>query len=250
MKRKVTDTGNKPRKYITAKKKKTHNNKVKNVLNVVPKIKQEIKVVDNFNSTNVIDFQPNTNWFCLNACQVGTTMFTRVGRKIAIKSIRVRGYIWPDVTVASDSLPDNIRINVIYDRQSNGAVPVYGDVFQDYLTTGGTSINDCSNPNPTNFERFVVLYDQTKTYNNTSNTVVNTEASRNTTNTSQPLFFDVYLPLKGLETIYKTVGGTYSDISTGTLWLKFTARGGWNQDNRANYSMKATWTSRMRYYDN
>lgn len=73
---------------------------------------------------------------------VGATQ--RIGRKIRIKSVVMRGRV--ELGVAANNANSAYTIDFIWDKQSNGVTPTVGSIY-----TGSTAI---SLPNPDNDERF------------------------------------------------------------------------------------------------
>lgn len=231
------------------KKKKAKNEyfktKISNVLNNVSTKGPELKSRDIYWSSDKVVFD-NNEWTPLNVVQTGTNFFNRIGKSITMKSIRIKGYVWPDVDELGSELPEVIRMSVIYDRQPSGAGSIqYTDVYKDYKTDGSTISTEISSPNPVYFERFAVLLDEHLTYNNTSNGSDLNNYTVNTTNTSQGIYFDKYVPLKGLLTNYSNDAGV---ITTGALWINFQARYDWSEVDPS-HCMKYSFSARLRFYD-
>ena len=87
--------------------------------------------------------------FILNAMATGTTASTRVGRRITMKSLLVKGSFSMAPTTTG-STP--VRVLIVYDKQTNGAAPVATDVV---LT------DEIHSPmNLSNSHRFVTLMDE------------------------------------------------------------------------------------------
>ncbi len=67
-----------------------------------------------------------------NLIAQGVTESTRVGRKCIIKKIDWKISITlPASTSAAGGTPDSVRIQLILDKQANGAVPVVADIMED-----------------------------------------------------------------------------------------------------------------------
>jgi len=82
----------------------------------------------------------------LNLVPQGTTESQRIGRKITIKSIAIKGYIEGNGVASTAQL---VQMNLILDKQCNGAAAAYNDVYV------SNSIN--AHRNMANSERFDVL---------------------------------------------------------------------------------------------
>lgn len=62
---------------------------------------------------------------CINVCSQGTSLGTRVGREIQMLSVQIKGYFYPTGAHAGGM----VFWSLVYDRQSNGAVPDWDDVY-------------------------------------------------------------------------------------------------------------------------
>jgi len=119
---------------------------------------------------------------------VGAALNQRIGRKISMKSIKidisfhpsispsvVTGFtstnaevgLYPTTTQQSGSLISNVRVMLVYDRQTNGANVNYADVLAPLggSGVGGSSsqVGVCSSNNLNNRSRFLTLFDKTYT---------------------------------------------------------------------------------------
>lgn len=176
------------------------------------------------------------NYVVFNTMVNGAELYQRVGRKIYMKSLHLRGNIFNTATAAQD----NGRIIVFYDSQPNAAILGIGDLIKDSNAAAATT--GFSHLNLNNRERFKILRD----FNITLPSV--TLAMAVQTNVGQydqdnNFTINMHIKLKGLEAIFNaTNGGTIADITSGALIAVFVSN---NQSN--------TWTfegnSRLRYYD-
>lgn len=104
----------------------------------------------------------------LNGLKLGTSAFQRIGNKIAMKSL-----YWslafglsavdsdPTVDVAVLNVP--VRMMVVYDKQTNGALPVGSDLLTNVTGVDNTTARaiDVNSPNNlNNKDRFVVVADK------------------------------------------------------------------------------------------
>lgn len=97
----------------------------------------------------------------LNLIQVGSSMFNRVGRKIQLRSVRLRCHIIPiQGATRSNAIPDLGRVCVVYDKQTNGAFPVINDVYQDTEQSGANTITALTGLNMNNRDRFISIIDK------------------------------------------------------------------------------------------
>lgn len=89
---------------------------------------------------------------------VGTNQTNRIGRKITIKALTIKGVWFKNNATAAEN-NDVVRISVLLDRQANGALPAYSDIY----TTGADDLlgfNELYNTN-----RFKTLCTDTFTLN-------------------------------------------------------------------------------------
>ena len=104
----------------------------------------------------------------LNGLQLGTAAYQRIGNKIAMKSL-----YWSlafsnsasDTSPTTDTAIVNIpvRCMVVYDKQTNGVLPVLGDLLSAFSGIGNATARalDVNSPNNlNNRDRFIVLADK------------------------------------------------------------------------------------------
>lgn len=154
----------------------------------------------------------------LNLIQTGSSFFNRIGRRIEMKSIRVSGNLQ---TLGSQVSHGYTRIMIVYDRQTNGALPSAADILQSTKQDGTNVTNSYSGLNLNNRDRFVVLRDMrtaTPPINVTAGTVT-FEADSDPVSPFTNI--DMYVKLKGLVTQYKadSTPAVIGDISSGGLYL-------------------------------
>jgi len=87
----------------------------------------------------------------------GTDFTNRLGRKVTVKNLMLRYLITNNAQTAAAS--GAVRVVAVYDRQPNGALPVYSDVFTP--APGGQIAGTTSMMNLSNRDRFFVLHDKT-----------------------------------------------------------------------------------------
>lgn len=183
----------------------------------------ELKGVDTVLSLSPIISTTNTNAssFVLNLIDPGTGSYNRIGRKVGMKSLRLKGSISFNYTPSATGVVvgNNVRMVVVWDKQTNGALPVWSDIFG-YTPQNGTEASTImSQPRYDNMARFQILSDRIIE----PQTLVGNVASTGTV--EQQASFDVYLSLAGKVTTYggQTVSQTIADISTGGLYVFFRA---------------------------
>ena len=205
--------------------------------------KPEIKTVDvELTDTNKIDLSEQL--FLLNGVEEGTSFYNRIGRKIAMKSLRFRATYKPSEETDTN-LTETHRILIFYDRQPNGVAPIYSDIIKAYSKTGTQGSSLLGNLNMNNVDRFTVLMDIQNLLADDS-TLVGLPSRQHSyvdykhveTN------IDRYIKLKGLETQFKLSTGEVASIATGALYMLVVG------DNPEKGGYKLQFTSRLRYYDN
>lgn len=160
----------------------------------------------------------------LNSVLQGATSYNRIGAKILIKSVNVRGTFR---LLGTAPVSEAFRFMIVFDRQPNGAYPSLASVLSDNIS-GATSFHSAINMSYK--DRFVILRDQYRTLSPAGNTA---------------LVISEHIKTK-LETQYKANAGTIGDISTGALYLicfALTAPGA------ASYIAMDDFHSRLRYFD-
>ena len=191
------------------------------------------------------NFVPVGSWapILLNGVAQGAGQHNRIGNKIAMKSLKIRGQILQLAT----EVPTYGRIIVYYDKQTNGANAALGDLLATTAQDGAITSTIWSEMNLRNVERFIILRDYTislpsATYTMGVQTNVGFDPGQNS-NGGSIFDVDMFIKLKGLTTLYKTANALIADVSTGGLFMVCLT-----------YGSAARWvfrnTERLRYYDN
>lgn len=172
----------------------------------------------------------------LSAMVNGAELYQRIGRKIYMKSIHIRGF----VNLIATSTEDFLRIIVYYDSQPNGVAPALTDIIQDSTAAHNTTIMSGINLN--NRQRFKILRDHQM---HVPNLVLNAGVVSNESfpQTDDQLNINFFIKLKGLEAVYNAVnGGTVADITSGAIGIICFS-------GSSNNSWELSFSSRLRYYD-
>jgi len=189
-----------------------------------PSAGAELKFKDAGTTTTLTAGAPNFSsmgaTLLLNGLANGSDASTRIGRKVILKSVYVRG-TFENTAGATGGAP--LRIIIFYDKQANATQPAVTDLL---LTDSFLSQNNLSNR-----DRFTVICDQV-----TDPISAAGDWSRG---------FSVYKKLN-LETLFNAgSAGTIGDITSGSLYVIF-AQG--SQILTQNPAVR--WISRVRYTDN
>jgi len=178
----------------------------------------EIKLVDGLAATpgpNTLALNTTGTIQPVNLIASGSGFNNRIGRKIEMQSLHLHGFI--NQTGVASTSTDYTRICVVYDRQTNGAVPLLSDIFTNYSQSSGTSSSVMSDLNPDERERFVILADfrlvlPATTVGGTTGAADGLQATFNVNR---------FIKLNGASTIYKgdTSPSVIGDIATGALYI-------------------------------
>lgn len=93
----------------------------------------------------------------VNAPQQGTEVYQRVGRKISIRSIHMRGTINVPQQTDLALMCTNVRIIVYHDKQCNNATATVGNILQNADNNSFRNIDTT--------RRFKILYDKNYSFN-------------------------------------------------------------------------------------
>jgi len=200
--------------------------------------KTELKRVDNGNSSFLITSTPTI--IALNITRMGTDDFQRVGKEISMKYGELMASVW--VSGARTNTNDFMRYAIVYDRQTNGALPLYGDIFKSTDLNGGTTADAYAHINEDNKDRFLVLLD--KQWGIPSDLPTGASELGQTFNGPFPSRIRHHINLKNLACKYLNDGGVITSIGSGSLLL---VAMGMNNGSGANFSM--TFNFRTCYSD-
>lgn len=186
-----------------------------------------------------LNFIAGGSFLLVNGIVPGAAGYQRVGRKISMNSLAIRGWVYFAQAGAAPTF-DFLRMLVVYDRQPNGALPALADILLDCTSAGATATESTSNVNLNNADRFKILKEQVWATPGAAAAAAYSGINENT-----PLEFKIYLKLNGLETHYNNgVAGTIADITTGALYLITVGLNG-----AADYQYRAGTDTRLRYTD-
>jgi len=168
----------------------------------------------------------NASSYFLNGTSQGSASWNRIGNKIAMQSLRIRGIIGslllPDGTTGN--MQDNyVRMVVVYDKTPSGVLPNWNDIFGDTNNLGTTSSSIFDSLNLLRTKRFRVLKDCNYAINAGASPAAGTGKGQNVSQ-----YFDEFVPLKGLETQYTAsqsppTAPLIADVSSGGLYVYFRA---------------------------
>jgi len=167
----------------------------------------------------------------LNGIQTGAAFYNRIGSRVEMRSLRIRGAVFN----AATDVVNSMRMVVIYDRQPNGAAPAYSEVFQARTQVGAVESAAMTDINLDQRDRFIIVRDIQYTSPSVTNTAgvltngpVYPQTSGNVKgSTNDQWNVDEFIFLKGLSTHFKssTNPSVIGDINTGALFITFVTSG-------------------------
>lgn len=193
----------------------------------------------------------NTNGLCdvLNLVQEGNGSYNRIGRKIKLRSLRIRGTV--KATLAEEAVTGNFygitgRMVVVWDKSPNGAsIPTFDTIFG-YTEQDGTEVgvNEFAPLRYDNTSRFSVVRDKCFVLNPVGDN--NSGGAQDRMNVS--MYIDEFINLKNRETSFNSTANpmTIANISTGALYIYY--RADYNTANTTTLNL-SNGIARLRYTD-
>lgn len=200
---------------------------VAQVKQVVRAMKEDLGGVDTSLLLSPVISTTNTNGsaFVLNLVQQGTGSWNRIGRKIALQSVRLRYAVAHKYTNTATTLDvdgNRFRMVLVWDKSPNsGSIPTFDTVFGLTDQQGNEATTMMSPVKYDNMGRFSVLRDCVITPVSTVN-----PPTGGTGNFVLNYYeVDEFVKLNGKETTFSATNNpsTISDISTGALIVYFRA---------------------------
>jgi len=177
----------------------------------------------------------------LNGIQSGSGFFNRIGARMEMRNLHMRGFI-RNIATATE---DYARILIIYDRQPTGSLAGLGPLFlQSRDQTGAATNTGSSEINLDNRDRFSIVRDIEWYLPSVTNTAGVLTNGPQYPGQDERHDINVFMKLKGLGTHFKSSSNptTIADISTGALYAMFISQ---NNDN----AWQADVGFRLRYDD-
>jgi len=173
--------------------------------------------------TNSLVFTPAGSLSCVNLIRAGTGFFNRVGRKVALRAIRVKFTLADEMPVSTETLASHLRVLVIYDAAPNASLPAIQDILCDYGQDGVPSTSWLSGLNPVNRDRFKILRDIQSERPEIYNDANGVRTSSGVVDQLHGIeWFDEYIKqCRGWEVCFKSDSSpsTIADIVTGAVYI-------------------------------
>jgi len=187
----------------------------------------------------------NANIMLLNGIAPGNGSYNRIGRKVSLKSLRLKGAVeFSSIPSATGVEVGNfVRMVVVWDRQPGGVIPTWDTVFG-YTLQDATEASTIMAPlRYDNMSRFTVIKDKIIDYSVQPSSPVSTAAI------TEQVDFDEYINLGGKVTTYsgQSAPTTIADIATGALYVMWRAYS--NNVGQASAAVSAISVARLRYLD-
>jgi len=208
----------------------------------------EVKGVDTPLAIDAVLASVTTNgsMHTLNLIAPGTGSYNRVGRKVHLKSVRIKGIIRCDIkpdATSGDILSNLMRGLVVWDSQPSGAIPTCNTIIGRTLQNGA---EECEFMDPLRYDntgRFKILREILL---NADPKVYPTAGTGKLTVLNFPI--DEYINLDGLTTVYSGQNSTctIADISSGALYFFARARA---NDTDDKFVITDNLMARLRYVD-
>ncbi len=169
-------------------------------LNEVRRLKRDEEIKEKSVST-VVTVPLADTWITqyLNDIDQGTTLSTRIGNKIVLKSVRSRLYIsWN----GADTTCGAIRFALVYDRNPRGVLATGAQIFN----TNDINAN-INSSNPLYAGRFQILHDE----------IVECKGLGQQDTNIRSQFLDPMFVRRSMKTEYNATGGGIADCQKGAL---------------------------------
>lgn len=157
--------------------------------------------------------------YCLNNPPSGTEIYERVGRRCRGMSLQFRGRIVQNFSNPTNQADECARVVIVYDRQGSptGTAPVWADVFTSVSNGGTIDASSWAFTNPSNYERFLILADETLSM---PLAPTSTNVSSDITNYKANTVINRFIKLKNLTSHYSSVAASASNFpTTGAIYL-------------------------------
>lgn len=176
----------------------------------------------------------------LNGCVRGTDSGERVGRKVTMTSVFVRGYCQLEESVSGNNGPlfapcQLARLMIVYDRQPTGATPAITEFLNSSLSYAQLNYD--------NRDRFSIIADYQAVLGPFAVATTGVAIFSSFDNCGKEV--NIYRSLR-LPTIFNaTNGGTVADINSGALWMVTIGNVAAGTDTDANFRVSV----RVKYLD-
>lgn len=214
-------------------------------------VRPELKSLDKSNAVDFALTNPAANYF--NMIQEGSGFWNRIGRKITMKTVHLRGNInLTTVPITAALTNEMVRYIIFYDKQPNGTTATWNQIVQGYNDQGASTNVTNTGLNLDNRDRFIILRDRccNMPYQTAAGIPqgppfdggVGSVGAKGK-GSDGGSYVEEFINLKGLETQYSGTANpaTVAQISTGAIGI--VCKG----DVGGQYYLQ--WSTRLRYTD-
>lgn len=196
---------------------------------------------------NTVPTTANSGLLLLNGLATGTDYNNRIGRKILIKSLLIRGVAkFNSTDVATPNQTRIGRIIIFIDKQPNGSDPAITSLL-DYagVSSNYSYLGVMAPLNLNNRDRFVVLRDKFLKFNMGSLQAA-TGTTTGTISNDMYVNWKVYIKKLSIDVTYSNTNtvASIADISTNSMFIAFLS-----QDTAGSEKLSTEMYYRIRYYD-
>jgi len=169
----------------------------------------------------------------LNGLSLGTSITTRIGQKVVVKSIHFKIYMEAaQFTATPTVMPTALRCMLIWDNQPNTQTPALSDIIEDASNTVALVSSQFTGY----LSRFRILWDKRYTL---TNAISNIQAPKNND------YDEIFLKTNLLISYSDTNNGDIQDIITGAIFFVAVSDSAGAANDVSVYAY-----SRIRYVDN
>lgn len=166
---------------------------------------------------------------CISVMAQGTTHNQRLGNKVLLKSVQIKGIVFPNALAdQSDSVRGvHIKLALLMDTQTNGAQYATTDLYED---PSDTALDVVAMRDIEHIERFKVLKEWHMNVSRYSGLTDNVTAGPNSTGSisGDVRYFKCYKKLK-IPVRHITTGATIDDVMDNSLhFYAIASEAGWN----------------------
>jgi len=170
--------------------------------------------------------------------QLGSDMNNRIGRKLTVKSIYIKGRVQTSASITpagNARIPaQQARMIILIDFQPNGAEPLVSDLLTAATPQAQLNIN--------NRDRFRILTDKEYVFDPY---ISNTTADTAVASADNQIKLVKKYKVLNQEVIFNTSTGTVADITSGAIYMFWIG----SQPNSGNVDAQFIGTTRVRYID-
>jgi len=203
---------------------------------------KELKGVDTNLAVGTVTDSTNSNTdaVCLNLMAAGVGSFNRIGRKINLRSTRLKVIARLTSNELSTTSGNLFRMVVVWDKQPAGVLPQFDEIFGNTVAIGTETSTVLDSLRYDNTDRFSVLSDTVETFQ------VNSRPTQVAGPATARFYFDKFIDLHNRESVYSGSGSAITDLSSGGVYVYFRSQ---DQGTTTTIAIEDNSVARTRYTD-